>query len=385
MRKKIYWAVLAIVALAGIGYYYNTAATTVGTTKVGRGNIQHTIVDTGYVQSSDKIDFYSQQIARVASLPVEVGQSVAKGQVLMTLDSTDLAMSTDQIQIQLSQAQAAAASAEAALARGEIDLKNAETNLDRIQQLFNAGAVSQADLDAAQTQMAKFQQNQMEQKQNLETARRQIVSYQNLLANSQQKQSQLVVISTIDGTLMQLPVQIGQVISPGILLATVAQPDQLEIKADLLSDDLGQIKVGQKVFISAPVLGNEIINGEIQKIYPQAEEKQSALGVVQRRVPVIIALNSVGNLKPGYETRVSIITSYRENVLLVPRQAVITANTGEKQVMTVVNGRVAIKSVQTGTFDSQNIEITSGLDEGNIIITDASTVLPEKTRVKASQ
>jgi HlyD family secretion protein len=182
---------------------------------------------------------------------------------------------------------------------------------------------------------------------------------------------------------MQLPVEQEQVVVYGALLARVAMPNDLEIKVDLLSDDLGEIQIGQKAQITAPVLGNQVLNGEVIQIYPQAEEKQSALGVIQRRVPTIIRLDDTSNLKPGYETRVSIITASNENVLLVPREAVLSSTNGEKQVMAIVNNRVVMRTVTTGLFDNKNVEITAGLQEGQEIIKDASIGLQPNARVKA--
>ncbi|NMC26690.1 MAG: efflux RND transporter periplasmic adaptor subunit, partial [Syntrophomonadaceae bacterium] len=73
MRKKLYWAILSIIALAGLGYYFLAAATEVEIATVTRGDILHTVVDTGYVQAVDKSDVYATQGGRVMSLPVNVG------------------------------------------------------------------------------------------------------------------------------------------------------------------------------------------------------------------------------------------------------------------------------------------------------------------------
>lgn len=385
MRKKIYWAILLAITLAGLGYYLGTAATVVETATVGQGGILHTVVDTGYVQSAQKMDIYATQAGRVISIPVKVGQSIEEGQVIMVLQNRDLSMSSNQVQIQLSQANAAAAAAEAAIEAGRLTLTDSEAKFKRAQELYKAGAISQVEYDAAKSQLEIDQASFAAQEKSLQSAREQVSNYQTLLASSSQKEKELQVRSPINGTLMQLPVKQEQVVAYGTLLAQIAQANDLEIKVDLLSDDLGEIKLGQKAQITAPVLGNTVLNGQVIQIYPQAEEKQSALGVIQRRVPTIIKLDDTGNLKPGYETRVSIITASNEQVLLVPREAIINTANGEKQVMVVVNGRVAFKAVKTGLMDSKNIEITEGLKAGDLIIKDASVTLKASTRVKAKQ
>lgn len=385
MHKKYYWAIILAITLAGLGYYWRTAAAEVETCTVSRGNILHTVTDTGYVQAAQKIDIYATQGGRVVIMPVKVGQRIKKGQIIMVLQNRDLAMSASQLQIQLSQAEAAVAAAEAVIAQGKLDVQDAQNEFDRDQDLYNVGAISQVDYDAARSRLNKNQASLEAGQQAWQSASEQVNYNRSLLDSSTQKENELQITSTIDGTLMQLPVEQEQVVSDGTLLAQVAQIDDLEIKVDLLSDDLGEVQVGQQAQVTAPVLGDGILGGEVIQIYPQAEEKQSALGVIQRRVPTIIRLNEYGNLKPGYETRVSIITASSNDALLIPREAVITAASGEKQVMAVVDGRIALRTITTGLTDSKNIEITGGLNEGDQIVRDASVVLQINTRVKAKQ
>lgn len=385
MRKKILGALAGVIIVAGIIYSYTTAGTEVDTAEVIHGDIKLAVVDTGYVQASNQADIYATQSGRVASLMVSVGQNVAKGQVIAVLDNKDLTMGSAQLQVQLSQANAAVSAAEAALAQSKLDLVQAQANYDRSRELFGSGAISQVEYDNAQALLDKVQAGIAAQEQSLQAAREQVANYQSLLNSSRQKENELQIKSPISGIVMQLPVRQGDAVMYGTQLAKVAPPGALEIKVDILSDDLGQIMVGNKAEITAPVLGGEVLNGEVAQIYPQAEEKQSALGVVQRRVPVIIKLDDIGNLKPGYETRVSIITGGKENILLIPRESITTSPDGSKQVMVIIKNRVAIRKVSTGLFDTRSIEITDGLEAGDLIVRDGSASLKANARVKVKQ
>lgn len=385
MRKKILGALAGVIIVAGIIYSYTTAGTEVDTAEVIHGDIKLAVVDTGYVQASNQADIYATQSGRVASLMVSVGQNVAKGQVIAVLDNKDLTMGSAQLQVQLSQANAAVSAAEAALAQSKLDLVQAQANYDRSRELFGSGAISQVEYDNAQALLDKVQAGIAAQEQSLQAAREQVANYQSLLNSSRQKENELQIKSPISGIVMQLPVRQGDAVMYGTQLAKVAPPGALEIKVDILSDDLGQIMVGNKAEITAPVLGGEVLNGEVAQIYPQAEEKQSALGVVQRRVPVIIKLDDISNLKPGYETRVSIITGGKENILLIPRESITTSPDGSKQVMVIIKNRVAIRKVSTGLFDTRSIEITDGLEAGDLIVRDGSASLKANARVKVKQ
>ncbi|MDD4775314.1 MAG: efflux RND transporter periplasmic adaptor subunit [Syntrophomonas sp.] len=385
MNKKILWALLGIAVVAAVIYYYTTAGIEVETTEVNRGSIQHAVVDTGYVQAINHTDIFASQGGRVASLPVSIGQSVDKGQLIMVIDNKDLKMSSAQFQVQLSQANAAVGAAEASLRQSQLDLVEIQAQYDRSRQLFESGAISQVELDNARALLDKIQAAIAAQTQNLRSAQQQVTNYQSLLSSSRQKESELQVKSPISGVVMQLPVSQEDVVMYGALLARVAPAGALEIKVDVLSDDLAAIKVGNKANITAPVLGATALTGEVVQIYPQAEEKQSALGVVQRRVPTIIKLDEIGNLKPGYEVRVNIITGGKEDILLVPRESVVTAPSGERQVMVIVNNRIVVRKVTTGLYDTRSIEITEGLEAGEQIVRDGSTAVKANARVKVKQ
>ncbi|MGI5920395.1 MAG: efflux RND transporter periplasmic adaptor subunit [Syntrophomonadaceae bacterium] len=383
--KKIYWIAGAAIILVMAIMLIKNSGTEVETVTIGRGQIQKTVVDTGYVQSASTFDLYSEQGGRVQEIAVAIGQKVSRGQVIMTLDNPDVAVQADQIRLQLAQAQAAATTAEASAAGIQLDLAKAQKDLQRAEQLLTAGVISQAEYEDKRLLVDKYRQSYQQELENLKAARQQVEINTTLLGNATQKQKHLTITSPVDGTVTQLPVKTAQVVSAGTCVARVAQTGNLEIRADILSDDLADVRVGQKVTITAPVLGDKTIAGRVSKIYPEAEEKQSALGVVQRRVPVVISLEDIANLIPGYETRVSIETTKKDNVLLIPREAVLTTPDNRQQIMLVINGRVHKKYIQTGIGDSKNLEIVRGLKEGERVIKDASLALKEKARVKVKQ
>ena len=196
------------------------------------------------------------------------------------------------------------------------------------------------------------------------------------------KEQHLVIKSPANGVVLSLPVQKEQLLNPGTLIAQVAEPGKLEIKAHILSDDLAQVKVGQPVVVTAPVLGKKILAGTVKKIYPQAEEKLSALGISQRRVSVLISLEEPDLLKPGYEVTVAIETLKKQDVLLVPREAVRTTTEGNQQLAVVINNRIVYRPVETGLSDKDNVEIISGLAAGEQVVRDGSLVLAENAKVK---
>ncbi len=382
-RKKIFYVVLAVLAaLALAAWSYASGGKEVETVQARQDSIIRSVADTGYVQAATNYDIHATQSARVVEVPVEIGQAVERGQTLAVLENLDLALQISDVNSQISQSAAAAAGARAALERLQLELKDAQDNLARSETLFQAGAISRADFDQARLRVDTARQSISEQNSVLESALALGAGLNRSLQQLSAKEGQLVIKSPVNGIVLTLPVKQEQVVSPGSLLVNVAESGQLEVKADILSDDLADVKIGQRVIITAPILGRQTLVGEVKKIYPQAEEKTSALGVIQRRVPVRISLPDPASLKPGYEVRVSIETLTRQNVLVLPREAVRTRADGQKEVMVVINKRIQRQLVKTGISDQENIEITGGLTADELVVLDGSLSLSEKTRVK---
>lgn len=380
--KKIYLGLGIVVALTVVVLVLKGGATPVETVQVQSGDITRTVVERGYVQSSTNHELYATQAATVIQVPVKTGQTVSMGETLVVLENTDLSLQINDISWQLSQAEAASAAASASLQRTDLELRNAEDNYNRSQELYKSESISRVEYEKALLQLETLRQIVEEQNYRLKSSQAQVNGLARTLQQLTDKEKQLLITSPASGIVLSLPVQTGQVLIPGNLLASVAVADRLEIKADILSDDLAEVSEGQKVNITAPVMGDKPLIGMVKQIYPQAEEKMSALGVSQRKVPVIISLEENGNLKPGFEVKVSVETMTRRNVLQVPLGALITNADGQKEVMVVKNNVVFRRTVITGVGNREKVEITEGLNAGDIILRDGSLALSDKTKVK---
>lgn len=381
--KRVYLGLgIAIVLMAVVLLALKSGGTPVETVQVQSGDITRTVVERGYVQPSTNHELYATQAAKVIQVPVKTGQTVSKGETLVVLENIDLSVQVNDTSWQLSQAEAASAASNAALQRTNLELRNAEDNYNRYQELYKTESISKVEYEKALLQLETLRQIAEEQNYRLISSQAQANGLTRTLQQLTAKEKQLVLTSPTSGIVLSLPVQIGQVLVPGTLIASVAVADSLEIKADILSDDLAEINEGQKVNITAQVLGNKSLTGRVKQIYPQAEEKMSALGVAQRKVPIIISLEENANLKPGFEVKVSVETMTRHNVLQVPLSALITNIDGQKEVMVIKNNVVFRRTVITAVGNSEKIEITEGLNAGDIIVRDGSLSLSDKAKVK---
>lgn len=381
-RKILYLAGGILIALALITQYFLGNKPEVETTTAQLGEIIQTIEDTGYVQAAESFDLQATQNARVAQVPVKIGESVKQGQPLVVLENLDLTLQREEVRSQLTQANSSANQAVVSMERTRLELEAAERDLERVQQLYEAGIATSVEAEKAQLQVDTYRQTLQEQTAQIDTIRAQAAGLEKTLQQLGNKAQQLIIKSPIDGIVLNLPVEIEQAAYPGSLLVSVGISDQLEVRAELLSDDMSAVKVGQKVLITAPVLGDKALTGEIKQIYPQAEEKQSALGVIQRRVPVIITLPQPDLLKPGYEVKAAIETLRQDDVLLLNREAVRTLANNQKEVMVVADGQVQHRIIETGINDRTQIVVQSGLVAGEQVVKDGSLVFKEGAKVQ---
>lgn len=380
-KRLLYIIVVLAALIAAAVFWQSQGGIEIESVQARSDSITVAVEDTALVQAATDHDLYAIQNARIKIINVQIGQMTEKDQLIIQMENPELQLQLSENKSMLAQAQSSAAAASAGVKRIELQLADARSNAIRSEELFNQGAISQMEYEQALLLLDTAQAALNEQESYLVTVQSQISGLQDSLGELQNLEKELQVYSPIQGVILSLPVKEGQPVAAGMLLATIAADHNLEIKADILSDDLADIQVGQKVLITAVVIGDRTLEGTVSRIYPRAEEKISALGVTQRRVPVIISLDDQANLKPGYEVRVAIQTRHLTDVLTLPIESVRQTAEGKKQVMIIEDNRIKIKEVKTGLSDGNQVEIESGLKEGDRVVKDASQEIKENLKV----
>ena len=384
MKSKKTWIVGGIVlaAVIAIAAIMGSGGEEVEAVKASRGTFVLKLEETGYVEAANDREVQATLAAQVRELLVETGDKVVPGQVLIKLFSPELTTETESARSQLVRTESELQAAELSVQSIRLELEQAENDLARKKTLLQSGALAQAEYEQAQLQVDKLKKSISQQEVSVSGLNKQVASLGAVLNSLEEKAGELQVISPISGTILDLPVKAGQVVTPGTLLAQVGSNSQLEVKTELLSDDLGRVKTGQTTQITAPILGDRALTGPVSKIYPRAHEKTSALGIIQRRVPVIIALNQAANLQPGYEVRVAIETLRKEDVILLPRESIRLTEDGHYRVLVVNEGRIEERLIEIGEKNQQWVEVTKGIKVGETVVRDGSLELKEGSRVK---
>jgi RND family efflux transporter MFP subunit len=349
MLAAVAWRVLGSSRRPTVAQPSTDAAVPVDVVTVQMRGLTDSVTAGGTVEALEEVTLTTKLTGRVAAVPVKEGDRVRAGQVLVRLED-------DEILVQVRQA-------EAAVAQAQANLENAIPNLARMESLYDSGAVSKAQLDAARLQLS--------------TAKAQVAQAEAALGFAQLQAHHAVVVSPLTGTVTHRYVDPGSLASlmPGQSnLVTVAQIDTVYVVLDVSETDLGRLRVGQQVAISADAYPQRKFLGSVREIAPSADSRT-------RNFRIKVAVENPDHaLKPGMFARGDITVAQIGDALVIPRDAVVSAS-GRRTVFVVEAGKARIREVRLGQLSGPVVQILSGLRVGESVVVAGLDQLADGTAV----
>ncbi|MCL5290135.1 MAG: efflux RND transporter periplasmic adaptor subunit [Firmicutes bacterium] len=350
-RTILVISVLASVCLAAAGCGSKSTAPAgggkgmavpVAVQPVKRADIARELVVSGQLAGEQSVVVSPKITGKVDDVRFELGSRVARGDVLFTMDDTDIVA-----QVQQYEASVAASAARKKVA--EQNRENASRQFERYNQLYEQGAIS---ADTFESYKLKLDQALSEEPESNLAQMEASLSYQrNQLANT-------VVTSPISGEVAVKNVEIGSMVSSSTQAVTVVNLEQVKVQLPVGEQQVGKLKQGQEVKVLVPSVREEQFNAVIANISPAADPKtKSFLVEVKMDNPEHV-------LKQGMFAKVHIATDRKEKALTLPVDAVV-ARSGDNYVFTVVEGKAKENKVKVGISDGKVTEIIEGLAEGD--------------------
>ena len=352
----------------------------VETSIVQRGDIVSFISAPGKVRPVTEIKVSSDVGGRVTNLPVNEGQTVKKGQLLLQIDPTTYQAQVSQSKANVEQARA--------------NLQKSQAQWKRIQQLYKSRLISTEEMEASRAQylldLAQTKQAKAE------------------LVKALDDLNETTISSPNDGTITRLDIKFGEVVVTGTtnfagtILMIIADLSLMRIECDVDEADISNVHPGENARLEFDAYPDTVFSGTVsevgnaQRLDPQSSEGQVAgsqspgtssniSGTQAVSYTVKIAISEYkGNLKPDMSANVEIITASKKNALKVPIQAIIpqtiTSNARSSQgstkgtrssyvVFSVDKNRAFYRPVITGLFGESEVEILKGITEGQVVIT----------------
>jgi len=331
---------------------------------------------------------------------VQRGTHVKKGQLLAVLENADLSAAAQQSKVEFEQAEAGyttttAASLPQEIQKAELDAAAAKANFDAQQkvydsrkELFDQGAVPRRDLDSAQVSLAQARTQyevaerqladlrRVGQKQTLKSAEGQLTAAKGKYLSAEAQLSYSEIRSPIDGVVTERPQYAGELATANQPILTVMDTSSLVVKAHIAQSDAASLKVGNSAQIQ--ILGaSDSVPAKVSLVSPALDPGSTTVEVwVQSNKP-----NAA--LKPGMTAQLLMTARSAKDALTVPASAVYKNDDGSQYVVIATpDNHASIKTVQIGIRGKERVQITSGLNPGDKVITSGGYALPDKTQVK---
>lgn len=398
MKRRILILALVIVVLIAVGVYAwqtisrpPSTTTNIQTTTVRRGSLAATVGAAGNIAVARTTSLSPQTSGRVTQVNVKVSDRVKAGQTLVQLDLTDLTMSLKSTQLSLASAQANFDNVKVKNAQNANQLIIAKASLERSRLAVQA---AQADYDtvawragsASTTQATGLQQATIDYQSALASYNTTVatindtdlknaqISLDQAKLNVEQAQLNLDrarIVAPFDGVVTTVSLNVGDNASSGTAAVVMIDPSRLQISVTVSEVDIARVKLGQTAQVTIDALPGKNYAAQVTTINPTATVTQ---GVVN--YPVILVLSNADDaIKPGMTANLIMEVERRDDVLLIPSRAVRT-QANQRTVTVLYKGQSIQVPVTTGLSNDQSIEITSGLQEGDVVVINPTQIRP---------
>lgn len=387
-NRLIFWAgISGLLALMAIWAFWPRAVE-VDVVEVTQGPMTVAIAEEGETRIHDVFEISAPVAGIVERINLEAGDCVYQGRTVVAVIKPAPAPMLDsrteaQLNAAVDAAEAGVEAARADVARVRAELSRARDDAERYRALEPSGAAPRQLLERAEAEVAALSATLRASEAALAMRRQELAAARAALRPSAEEgESELIdVIAPINGVLLRRLRRSEGPIAQGAPLLEVGDPDEIEIVADLLSEDAVQVSPGDRVIISD--WGGPELAGRVRRVEPFAFTKISALGIEEQRANVIIDIDpgqNAARLGHGYRVDVAIEVWSDTDVL----QAPMTALFKQDQNWTVYrleDGRARLRAIRVGQMNAHEAEILAGLEAGDRLIEHPSNRIQDGVRI----
>ncbi len=309
-------------------------------------SIQKTTIITGKIEPRNEVNIKPQISGIISELLKEPGDYVNAGDVIAKVK-----VIPDMAQL---------SSAEMRVRLAEINLKQAETDFQREENLFKQNLVSADEFDKIKISLSQAKHEKVAAQDALEVVR-------DGVSKSNAKASSTLIRSTISGVILDIPVKVGNSVilsntfNDGTTIATVANMNDLIFRGNIDETEVGQLVSGMNMKITIGALQDLKFDAALEYVSPKAVESN---GTNQFEIKAAVKLSEGGKIRAGYSANAEIVLAKADKVLSIPESAIEFS--GDSTFVYIVKGEGKNKTydrtyVETGLSDGVNIEIKKGL------------------------
>lgn len=343
------------------------SGTSVKVAKAVKGRIETSVSISGRLSAISEATIVPKASGRVESIPVTVGSSVKTGDLLIQLERSDYVSQVNAAEAALEMAQSRlviyidpALQEPASVRQAKLALDLARTNYERVKNLQAEGAVSQSQVEAAQSQVMAAEMGYEAAIQQYEMAKAQVKQARAALDQAESLLSNTSIVSPIDGIVSAININVGEMASPGVPVATVVDSSKVKCNISVSENYINIIKPGQTLEVSISST-EQPLSGQVQSVSPSADTRT-------KDYPVELLLdNPSGELKPGMFARVRLPVDSNDDAIIIPKESLVDRG-GYNIVFVVEDGKCKETRVSLGIVNSSQAEITDGIEVGDSVV-----------------
>ncbi len=323
-----------------------------------------TIAITGTLVSKTSVEVKAQTTGKVLKFPKEEGDRVEAGEPVIWVEDSNQRLAVQQ-------AEAAVRVAEAALERARVLEAHSRQERERAENLVRSGGITDKDLKAAQLA-------ERDARAQTALAEAQLAQARAALEVAEKHLRDTVIRAPVSGEIERKLVNPGAYVEPPTPVFRLVDNRLLELESSVPAVELGAIRRGQKVTFRVNSYPGVVFQGRVVELNP-------AVDAQTRSARVRIAVdNRDGRLKAGMFATGEILTEVQARAIVIPAAAVHRADAGAREayVFVIENGRAARRAVRIGRERDSELEIVTGLREGDRLIVEPSLELAEGVRVE---
>ena len=357
-RRLLVLLVIVVVIVALRLTVWRPGAVPVEVFAVETGRVESTVVNSraGTVESRLRAEMSPGIAGLVSAIPVEKGESVRRGQVLLQIDDAEHRANARLADRSL---EAARATAREAI----LDADQAERDLQRAQGLAARDLASDQNLEDAQTRA-------LITRTECTAAEARAAQAEAALELARATLDKTTMRAPFDGVVLDVTTEVGEWISPsppGVMIPAVIDviaPDSLYVSAPIDESDVARLRLGQPCRITLDAYRDRAFTGQVSYIASFVETTQQQNRTLEVETDFLES-DLPANLLPGLSADVEVILDAHEDVLRVPSFALL-----EGDVVLVVNDdHLVSREVTTGLRNWEFVEVLDGLAEGDLVVT----------------
>ncbi len=354
MIKKILFVTIPTLMIAAVLYFALSGSgngeDVLKTITVEKGEIVDKALAVGRIDPRKEISVKSKISGTVRKIYVEIGDQVKVGDPLIDVDPdpTPIEFAEAKRQVEIYQ----------------VAFDNTKREFDRSQSLLDKELISRQEFDSKQSAYDEANLRLKLSKEKL-----------NLIQSGQTENDELKVDNTIKspitGMVLSRLVEEGNPVVPltsyqaGTDLMSLAYMEDLIFKGTVDEIDVGKLTIGMPVEIKVGAIPKIIINGKLERVSPKAHKDEGST-----LFDIEISLHDIGDsfLRAGYSANADIIITKKTDIILVPERLVSMSDSVITVEVQDTAGNIETRDVTTGLSDGINIEIATGLEEGELIV-----------------